>query len=547
MAKPVRVRAVRKIGVAVADSFSDAINSQPRRRTHVQSIDPATGIVFREYVSAGEAEVSEAVRRAQQAQPAWAALPLRGRSAYIEKLHNLIFRRSAEIARLISKENGKPLGEALSCEIAVVLDIARFYIRRAKKILKPRRLPHQNIALKLKHGSQIHEPYGVVAIISPWNYPFMLALGQIIPALLAGNCVVHKPSEFTPGIGALLQELIDEAGMPEDIFSVVLGDAATGAALVNAPVDKVFFTGSAITGRKVAVAASQRLIPVGLELGGSDPFIVLHDANLEHAASGAVWGRFMTCGQSCIAPKRVLVEQKVYEPFIELLIDKVKKLRMGCSEDPAADIGPMIRERQVLALLLQLEDAIAKGASVLCGGRRREDLGPWFFEPTVLVDVKASMLVMQEETFGPLLPVVPFIDVDEAIKIANATPYGLSASVWTSNVRRGRKIAMRVQAGSVLINDVMSQNGMCNAPRNGVKMSGFGYTNGAEGLLEMVRGKYVDSDAITVFRKPWWFRYTPNQAKNLDRFLSFLHAPTWRQRLAAIPGVLALLFDKERI
>jgi succinate-semialdehyde dehydrogenase/glutarate-semialdehyde dehydrogenase len=531
----------------VRDSISDAVNSEPRHRaTYVQSIDPATGAVFREYAAAGEAEIIEAVQRAQRAQPAWAALPMRDRRDCIEKLHDVVFEKSAEIARLISKENGKPVGEALSCEIGVVLDIARFYVRHAERILKPRLLPHQNLALKFKQGWQTHQPYGVVAIISPWNYPFMLALGQIIPALIAGNCVVHKPSEFTPAIGVLLKELFEEAGLPENVFTVVPGDATTGAALVDAPVDKVFFTGSAATGRKVAVAASQRLIPVGLELGGSDPFIVLQDANLEHASSGAVWGRFMTCGQSCIAPKRVLVERQAYEPFVELLIHKVKQLRLGRGDDPSTDVGPMIRERQVVALQQQLEDAIAKGARVLFGGRRREDLGPWFFEPTLLVDVKPSMLVMQEETFGPLLPVVPVADVDEAVSIANATPYGLSASVWTSDLRRGREIAGRVQAGAVLINDVMSQNGMCDAPRNGVKMSGHGYTNGKEGLLEMVRGKYIDSDAITAFRKPWWFRYTPKQTKNLDHFLSFLHAPTWRQRLAALPGTLALLLDKDR-
>jgi acyl-CoA reductase-like NAD-dependent aldehyde dehydrogenase len=207
----------------------------------------------------------------------------------------------------------------------------------------------------------------------------------------------------------------------------------------------------------------------------------------------------------------------------------------------------LIRETQLLTLQQQLEDATVKGAKILCGGKRRIDLGPLFFKPTVLVDVTQSMLVMQEETFGPLLPVMQVRDSDEAIQIANATPYGLSASVWTASIRRGREIAKRLQAGVVLINDLMSHTGMCNAPRTGVKMSGMGYTNGVEGLLEMVRLKYVDSDAITAFRKPWWFGYTPRQRKNLDRFVSFLHAPTWRERLAAIPGALALLFDKERI
>lgn len=556
MAKSLHSQSVQGTEITVVGNFPppDYLESGARRflsrhqrATKIQSVDPANGKILQEYPAVSAAEVREAVHRARRAQPWWGGLRIGERCEYLEAFHRLVFDRRAEIARHLTQQTGKPTAEALSTEIAIVLDVARFYIRHAENILMSHPLPHQNLAFKLKHGRQTYEPFGVIAIISPWNYPFMLALGEAIPALIAGNCVVHKPSEYTPGIGVLLQKLFAEAGLPENIFTVVLGDAATGAALVEAPVDKVAFTGSVATGRKVATAAAQKLLPVMLELGGSDPLLVLRDANIEHATSGALWGRFMNCGQSCVAPKRVFVERDLYEPFVTRLVEKVKKLRLGSGDDPATDVGPLIREKQLLRLQHQLDDATAKGARILCGGKPRPDLGPYFFEPTVLGDIQPSMLVMQEETFGPLLPILPIRDVDEAIKVANATPYGLSASVWTANIRRGREIARQLQAGVVLINDTMSHTGMCNAPHGGVKMSGLGRTHGVEGLLEMVRIKYIDSDAITYFRKPWWFGYSPRQARNLDRFVSLVHAPTWRQKLAAIPGALALLFDKERI
>lgn len=518
-----------------------------QRPTTVQSLDPATGRVLHEYPTASAAEVREAVLRARGAQRAWANLSVRERSRYIESLRRLIFAKRAEIARHLTQQTGKPLAEALSTEIAIVLDLARFYLRHAESILMPNPLPHQNLAFKLKHGLQTYEPYGVIAVISPWNYPFMLALGETIPALIAGNCIVHKPSEYTPGIGVLLRELFAEADFPEDVFTVVLGDASTGAALAEAAVDKVAFTGSATTGKKVAAAAAQKLIPVLLELGGSDAMIVLRNANVEHASSGALWSRFMNCGQSCVAPKRVFVEREVFEVFVNSLVAKAKRLRVGAGDDPSTDVGPLIREKQLVTLEQQLADAQDKGAKILCGGKRRPDLGPLFYEPTVLVDVRTSMRVMQEETFGPLLPVMPVANADEAVELANATAYGLSASVWTSNLRRGRELAKRLEAAAVLINDAMSHTGMCDAPHGGVKLSGFGRTHGVEGLLEMVRSKYIDSDRITAFRKPWWFGYSAKQARNMDRFVTLLHAPTWRQRLAAIPGALALLLDKERI
>lgn len=513
----------------------------------VQAVDPATGKVLQEYPAASAGEVYEAVQRARRAQSAWAGLPLRQRCSHVANLSRLVFAKRAEICRHLTQQTGKALVEAMSSEIAIVLDLARFYIRHAQSILMAHPLPHQNIAFKLKQGRQTYEPYGVIAIISPWNYPLMLALGQTIPALIAGNCVVLKPSEHTPGIGVLLRELLAEAGFPEDVFTVVLGDGATGATLVEAPVDKVVFTGSTASGKKVAAAAAKRLTPAVLELGGSDSMIVLRDANIEHATSGAVWGRFMNCGQSCVAPKRVFVEREVFDHFVCKLVEKVKKLRLGAGEDPTTDVGPLICEKQLLALQHQLEDAQNKGGKILCGGKRRQDIGPFFFEPTVLVNVTGSMLVMQEETFGPLLPLMAVNSVEEAIELANAPPYGLSASVWSSNIRHAREIAKQLQVGAVLINDTMSHTGMCNAPHGGMKLSGLGRTHGVEGLLEMVRIKYIDSDNLTFFRKPWWFGYSPKQARNLDRFVSLLHAPTWRRKLAAIPGALALMLDKERL
>jgi succinate-semialdehyde dehydrogenase/glutarate-semialdehyde dehydrogenase len=327
----------------------------------------------------------------------------------------------------------------------------------------------------------------------------------------------------------------------------VVGDGSTGAALAASEVNKIFFTGSAATGRKVASAAAERLTPVVMELGGSDPMLVLRDANLEHAASGALWCRFMNCGQSCVAIKRVFVEEVIYEPFVAKVIEKMRRLRLGPGSQPDIDVGPMIRERQVAMLEAQLADAIGKGAKVLFGGNRRPDLGPFFFEPTVVVDVNTDMKILQEETFGPLLPIMPVRGVEEAIALANATPFGLSASVWTNNLKRGREVAHRLEAGAVVINDAISHVGACEAPHGGAKASGYGRTHGREGFMEMVRTKYFDVDPVNFVRKPWWFGYDARLMQQLNRFAEVQFSRSFIARMRGLPASLGLLWRKNGI
>ncbi len=516
-------------------------------RTRVQSLNPATGEVWQEYDSSSAEEVQTLVARARAAQKIWGALSFEQRAVYLRKLAELVLERQMEIAKLVTRENGKPTFEALVTEIMPSLDFIHYYLEHGKKLLRPKRVPHANWALKTKRGKIIHEPMGVVGIISPWNYPFMLPLGTIAPALLAGNTVVLKPSEFTPSCALKIAELFKEAGLPENVFAVAIGDGATGAALSQCQIDRIVFTGSVATGRKVALVATERLIPVTLELGGSDAMIVLRDADLEHATSGALWGRFMNCGQSCVAAKRIFVEREVFEPFVEKLVRKVQQLRLGKGDDPDTDIGPLIRERQANMIEAHLHEAVASGAKIFCGGKCRRDLGPCFFEPTVLVEVTPQMNVMCEETFGPILPIVAVHDVEEALHFANGTEFGLSASIWTKDIKRGRRLASRLEVGAVLINDVIAHVGTSEASYGGIKSSGLGRTHGPEGLLDMVRTKFVDADAVTFLRKPWWYRYNAAMLENISSFSKFMHARSLWTRVKNIPGTLRLLSQKGKV
>jgi len=510
----------------------------------VQSLDPATGEVWQEYDSATPQQVQAAVAKARAAQKIWGALPIKERLIPLRKFSHLLFDRRMEMAALITRENGKPLAEALVAEVIVSLDLLKYYLRYSALWLRPKRLSHQNISLKMRRGYVHREPLGVVGIISPWNYPLMLPLGGTVAALMAGNAVVLKPSEFTPAIALEIEKNFREAGLPDGVFQVIVGDGTTGAALAASEIDKIVFTGSAATGRKVAAAAAEKLIPVVMELGGSDPMLVLRDANLEHAASGAIWARFMNCGQSCVAVKRVFVEQEIYDTFVVNVVAKVKRLRLGSGSDPETEIGPLIRERQVVTIENQLADAVSKGAKILCGGKRRPDLGPLFFEPTVLTSVNPSMKILQEETFGPLLPIVPVRNIDEAITLANATPYGLSASIWTSALKRGRELAQRIETGAVLINDAVSHVGACEVPHGGAKASGYGRTHGREGLMEMTRSKYVDVESMTFIRRPWWFSYNQKLLQQLNRFAECQFSRSLLSRLRGVPASLGLLWRK---
>jgi len=500
-------------------------------KSPIKVANPATGEVLRVFDSADALEVNAAVSRVRAAQPGWQRTPLNRRLLVIEEFQKLLNQRKREVARMISSEAGKPVAEALLTEILVVLDAARFLINETHGFLRDQVLPHGNLATKAKRGNIWREPYGIIGIISPWNYPLSIPAVQVVTALAAGNAVVLKPSELTPLSALQLAALLGEAGLPEHVFQVVVGDGGTGAAMVESSIDKLVFTGSVPTGKKIAQSAAARLLPVVLELGGKDPMIVFEDADIDVASSGAVWGAFVNAGQACLSVERCYVQRGIYEGFAGACAEKARRLRVGNGMDPETEVGPLIHERQLRIVEQHVEDAISRGARVLIGGRRLASLGATFYAPTVLTDVTHQMKIMQEETFGPVLPIMAFDSDADAVRLANDSEYGLAASVWTRDRVRGEKIAQQVHAGTVMINDVVSCFGISEAPHGGVKASGIGRTHGRFGLEEMVRLKYLDTDLLPSMKKPWWYGYGEKLNAAANGFLDFQFADGIGNRL----------------
>jgi acyl-CoA reductase-like NAD-dependent aldehyde dehydrogenase len=497
----------------------------------ITSTNPANGEVLGEIECCSESEVIAAVQRARVAQPGWTELGLRRRIAMLREFQAGLHARKSEVAAVITREAGKPLAEALVTEVLVVLDAARFLIDHAWNLLRDEPVPHGSLATKLKRGRLVREPHGVVGIISPWNYPFSIPATETLAALVAGNAVVLKPSELTPLVALELAALLHKAGVPKDVFQVVAGEGPTGAALMRSRIDKLVFTGSVGTGKRIAAAAAERLLPVVLELGGKDPMLVLDDADIDVASSAAVWGAFVNAGQACLSVERCYVHRSLYEAFAKACADKARQLRVGNGMDANTDVGPMIHERQVRIVEAHVEEARSHGARVLAGGTRLPELGVNFYAPTVLAEVTHQMRLMREETFGPVLPIMAFDSEDEAIGLANDSEYGLAASVWTRDRKRGERMARRIHAGTVMVNDVISCFGISEAPHGGVKASGIGCTHGRFGLDEMVRLKYLDVDLAPGIKKVWWHGYGESFRRQMEGFLDLQFARGFGRRV----------------
>jgi acyl-CoA reductase-like NAD-dependent aldehyde dehydrogenase len=513
----------------------------------ITSVNPATGEVLREFMLATKTEVFAAVDRAHAAQPAWHGLGVRQRINVLDEFRQLLHQRKSEIARLITREAGKPQVEALLTEVLVVLDAARFYLENSYAFLRDQNVPHRNLVMKAKSGLLTREPYGVIGIISPWNYPFSIPATETLAALVAGNAVVLKPSELTSLTALELAALLWKAGVPRDVLQVVIGDGSTGIALVNASIDKLVFTGSVATGRRIAQTAAARLLPVVLELGGKDPMLVLDDADIDVASSGAVWAAFMNAGQACLSVERCYVHRSLYQPFSEACARKAAQLRVGNGMDPEIDVGPLINERQLRNVEAHVEDARVHGARVLTGGVRRSDLGQNFYAPTVLAEVTHEMHIMREETFGPVLPIMPFETDNRAVRLANDSDYGLAASVWTRDRARGEALARRIHAGTVMVNDAVSCFGVSEAPHGGVKSSGIGRTHGIFGLEEMVRIKYLDSDRMPGMKRVWWYGYGESFTRQMEGFVDLMFARSWGKQLRGALRSAGVLKRKGKI
>jgi acyl-CoA reductase-like NAD-dependent aldehyde dehydrogenase len=476
---------------------------------------PVTGQVLGHFPIATTAEVHAAVARARQAAPAWKSSSIEGRMRLLMRIKDVLRTHGEEYARRIGEDTGKPHADALMSEMLPVLATLDYYSKNAEKTLGRKKQPSQ-ILFPAKTSYVEHQAIGVVAVISPWNFPFNLAIIPVISALISGNTVVLKPSEVTPITGEVVREIFARIGLPIGVVEVVQGDGGTGAALCEAQVDKIFFTGSVATGRKVMAAAAKRPIPVELELGGKDAMIVLSDANLKRAAKAAVWGGLLNCGQACVSVERILVEASVHDRFVELLRTEVANVRVG-GPDEDADMGPMIFGRQIETVERHVEDAKKRGAKVLLGGQRLDRPGQ-FFAPTLLTNVTPGMAIYDDETFGPVLPVVKVQDEDEAIRLANDHQYGLNGSVWTRDIKRGLALASRLECGQATVNDLIISVGNPALPFGGVKNSGFGRYHGPEGLLTFTQPKAIMVDRGLLDSEPFWFPFRGKYGPMKDAF-----------------------------
>ena len=518
----------------------------PSQTRELVSHDPSTGEEIGRVPLLDADDVAAAVNRARAAQPAWAKLSYRERARFILRAREIVLAQLEEIAKLISRETGKPASEAISMEIVPTLDLMHYFAKHTAQLLDRRRIDIGQYNLMARSSYIVYKPLGVVGIISPWNFPWATPLDEVVMALMAGNAVVVKPSELTPLTALKIASVFKQAQLPDGLLEVITGDGSTGAALVEAGVNKIMFTGSVNTGKRVAEAAAKHLTPVVLELGGKDPMIVLEDADLENAARAAIWGAFCNSGQACASIERCYVQESVAEKFIDLVVKETRLLKQDKASTDAIDVGAMTNERQLKIVEDHVGDAVARGAKVRTGGHRLNDSSGWFHQPTIMTGVDHTMKLMREETFGPVLPIMTFKTDDEAIRLANDSIYGLTASVFTRDTSRGRRIAEQIDAGTVMINEVVYTHAVAQTPWGGVKQSGYGRTHGRLGLLEMVSAQHIHVNGMPRIADVWWFPYTKQAGTMFRAFARRFTTGSLLQSTLLLPQIIRRLFSDRR-
>ena len=502
-------------------SIYEALGSNDSARRVLQLRSPITLEVTGQMECANTEDVQRAVTRAREAQKSWGALSFKERASVMEKAQKVLLARQDDVIDMVVSETGKARTDAFSMEVFSCLDSICYYAKNAEKFLKPEKVKPHGIMGLAKRVTIAYKPLGVAGIITPWNGPFVLAVNPAVQALMAGNAVVIKGSEVTPYSTKMAEEIFSEAGLPDGVLQVLLGDGQTGADLCEAGVDKISFTGSVNTGRKVAESCARQLIPCTLELGGKDAMIVCADADLNRAAHGAVIGSCMNTGHYCCGTERIYVVADVYDEFVEKCTDITRNLKQGSDLGFDEDVGAVFWDRQMQIMENHVEDARAKGAKVLVGGERNGDLDGLYYRPTVITDVTHDMAIMKSETFGPILCIQKVKDEQEAIKLANDSDYGLSGNVWTQDKDKAMQLALQMDSGSVCINDHAITYGIPVAPFGGVKTSGVGRVNGKQGM----RG-YTKTVPIVIEKRGGdmanAYPYTAKKAEGMKKFAKFL-------------------------
>lgn len=504
-----------------ASLSGEGAGERPAHST-VEVVNPATGERIDTVPALSGDQVTELVAGGRAAQPAWEALGFEGRGQILRRAQRWTLDNAERIARTIVAESGKTYEDAQGAEVAYCASAFGFWAKHAPRYLADERVRSASPFVLGRRLAVRYEPVGVVGVIGPWNYPLTNSFGDCIPALAAGNAAVLKPATLTPLTSLLMAEGLRQAGMPADVFQVAVGPGSeVGNALIDA-VDFVMFTGSTDTGRKVMERAARTLTPVGLELGGKDPMIVLRDANLERAANAAVFYSLQNGGQTCISVERVYVEEPVYEQFVGKVTEKMRAVRQGVPGGPGTvEVGAMTSPEQTEVVEAHVRDAVDKGARVVVGGERRDGGGD-FFEPTLLVDVDHTMECMREETFGPTLPVMRVADAGEAIRLANDSPYGLQASVWTGDRDRGEQVARRIESGVACVNDAQVNYLALELPMGGWKSSGLGSRHGADGIRKYARKQTLLVNRFAPDRDLHMFPYRARTTRLIGGLLKLL-------------------------
>jgi len=499
--------------------------SLPPTGTHTSRItvrNPRTGDILYSLDEPDAAQLEAVQHRALEAFPKIAAMSVRERLNAMDAVKRYILAHKEDIVQQIVDETGKSRGEAMLTEIFPVLDLIQYYEKTAERTLRDEKQPTP-LVLFGKKSRIFYEPLGVVLIISPWNYPFNLSLCPIVTALIAGNAVIFKPSEHTP-LRGLVERIFAETPFPKDVVQVVYGGKDTGSRLIDLRPAKIFFTGSERAGKQIMAQAAQYLIPVELELGGKDPMIVFEDVNINRAVNGAIWGAMTNAGQTCTSVERILVHESIYDKFVQELLEGLKHLRTPAAvpssefDDRNLDMGFMTPDFQIEKVEHQLADAQRKGATILCGGQRA-DRTSHYFPPTVVTNVTRDMAIYYDESFGPVVTVIPFKTEEEAIALANDSPYGLSASIWSHDLERAVRVARRIVTGNVSINNVLATQGNSALPFGGIKSSGMGRYKGAHGLYAFSNIKSVMIDRDSGRYEPIWYPYTRKKYEIFSRLV----------------------------